>query len=193
MAETNRNPTLEGKIVELERRLRILESSPQLANSSITDEAGNVVVNLSAAGLVITTGSITVGGGPVRALDIDWAETDAANVSLTTSEQFFASTVLTVPSWATTAIVFGWTVFQMTNSSGGTQRQAYRTEIDGIPSSGAWNNDVANGLVGNVTDMTSREITSPGSTITVRAMARVTSGTNSANYIRTKALAFYLR
>lgn len=192
-------PEDQGRILaEIERRLRTLEGSSPLTSASIQDGALRVVD----AGLVEHvkigkqadgTYGINIDGGPVRALDIDQAQITVNNASLTTSEQFFAESVLTVPSWAVTAEVFGWLVFQMTNSSGGVQPMQFRTEIDGDPGFGAWTHDAPSGVIANTTDMTIRTLTGLGSTITVRAMCKVGTGVNVANIIRTRAVAFFFR
>lgn len=180
---------------EIERRLLELETGQRAPYTSILNDSGVVVTTLSKDGLDIVEGAITVGGGPVRALDIARNNDTVSNVPLTTSEQFFTSSVLTVPPWAVTAYVFGWLVFQMTNGTAGTQRMQFRTEIDGLPNAGAWNHDAPAGLVANTTDMAMRTLTGVnlGSTITVRAAISVQSGTNDTNIIRTRALAFFFR
>lgn len=159
------------------------------------DALGGSVFNLDEDGLTIPNGAITVGGGPVRALDIDYDEAMSINVSLTTTEASFAPATITVPTWAQQAVVFGWTVFQMSNGSGATQLMQMRCDIDGQPGTGVWSQTCDNGAVENTQDMNWRTLTggSLGATITVDSAASINTGTNSTNIIRTKALAYFFR
>lgn len=160
------------------------------------DPAGASVFDLDGTGLTIPNGAIEVGGGPVRAMDIDFATSEVTDTALTTTMTAVTTSTLTVPDWANTAVVFGWIVFQMSNSTAGVQRQRYRVTIDGWPSSGGWDSDVQPSGVMNVGDTQLHTLTRGvdlGATIPVSAVCGVATGTNNANIIRIRALAFFLR
>ncbi len=189
------NETLETRLREMERRLAKLETSPRAPFTSITNEAGDVVTTLSEAGLDIVEGAITVGGGPVRALDLVADSNTVLNSILTTTPVALAPAVVTVPTWAISAQVLAWTIFQLSNSSGASAQMLFRCEIEGLPGSGSWSNSVPNGEVGNTTDLYRRTLTgaSLGTMITARSVVWLGAGTNVANAVRTHVLAFFYR
>lgn len=203
--------TLARWMADIERRLRVAETAARAAHTSITDADGKEVVRMDRTGLAMLEPSglqrVKVGrqpdgsygawidGGPVRALDHASGTAVVVNASLTTAEQFFSTVTLAVPAWAVVARVEAALVFQLSNGSGALQRMEFRADINGQPGFGAWSHDVAAGFVANTTDLAFREITGPelGSTITVRAMCKVGSGTNAANGIRVRATALFFR
>lgn len=207
---TDRYPVpVSDPMARLEERLRLLEQlvaeqdRRNPLNNGVfhgtlrnVDAAGNTLVEISPTGIAITEGSIEVGGGTVRALDLVRGATAVSNASLTTSEQFFGSTVLDVPSWAVEAQVSVWVYFQMTNTSGAAQHMLFRPEVEGFPNTGAWSHGVPIGLDATTSALHTSTLTAGvnlGSTVTVRSMARVGTGTNASNAIHVKALAFFTR
>lgn len=70
--------------------------------------------------VVLDSGGLTIDGGQARALDVSTDSSGAVTgVALTTTETELASTTLTPPSWATSAIVIGLANVQGTDEGNG--------------------------------------------------------------------------
>lgn len=116
------------------------------------------------------------------------------NTPLTTTTTTPVTATIDVPDWANSAFILSWMKFQMSNSTGAVQGQKYRIDIDGLPGSGAWTNDVPAGGTQNVMEVVSMFLNSTlGSTINVGAAVSVHTGTNSANYILVGAVVYFFR
>jgi hypothetical protein len=115
------------------------------------------------------------------------------NVSLTTTATSHASMVASVPTWAGTALVWAESWVQMTNSSGGNVDLTIRCVLDGTPTSGLMSVTIPDGDTGQNVDYETRDISSPGSTLTVETFASITSGTNSSNIIAIRIFAMFFR
>jgi hypothetical protein len=115
------------------------------------------------------------------------------NVSLTTTMTSHVSLDISVPSWAGEARVWavGWG--QMTNTSGARQGLKLRCVVDGVPSTGATQQDIADNFIGQGSDYEQANVTSPGSTITCETFAATSTSTNSANNIFIRYFAMFFR
>lgn len=195
-------------MAEVERRLRILEATSPLTSASIQNGAlrvldASLVEQLrigklldDSYGLDIAEGAITVGGGPVRAIDLDFQEAQSLNVALTTTEGEHAVATITPPAWATTVVVQAFCLFQMSNGSGASQTMRYRATVNDLPGSGLWTHSVGNAEVANVVDYYQRTLvrgTDFTTTVEASGVMSVGTGTNNANIIRTKLTAYYMR
>jgi len=187
---------LQSYIRELERRIFKLETAPRAPYTSILNEAGEEVTRLSQDGLTIAEGGIWVGGGPVRAIDFAFTEGDSANVSLSTTAVEAAIAVLIPPSWATTVVLQVFSLVQMRNNTASPQAIAMRAMAHGVPPSGLWTDDVGPTEWGTQVDYYQRTLTRGvhfTTSVTASTAVGVTVGTNSQNYVRTKATAYFLR
>jgi hypothetical protein len=166
------------EIQDILRRLRNLERSPRLTNSSMADDAG--VERLRVGLLDDGSYGMTIDGGKVRALDVGIDNDTWLNQSLTTTPTVFASVTLAKPDWATGALVFGTLGLQVSNSSGGGQNAIGAIDIAG---SNLYQLEmtVANGTTNAVAVPGAWNFTGLVSDITVRGRASVNSGTNGAN------------
>ncbi len=166
---------------------------------TITVVSGGVEkVRLDSTGLTVADGSITVGGGPVRALSVGYVETSQTNATLSTNAAApteMAVATITPPAWATTVFVQAVVMFQVTNTSGAGQSMHFRAAIHAVPSSGTYTNTQATGAIDNVTDVYARTMVK-GTDFTADIYASgflACSAANAANLVRTKVTLFYLR
>lgn len=209
-AGTDRYPTdpgnpgqqLEERLRRIEQTLNALQGRNPLNNGVFSgtlrnvDADGDTIGSWGPDGLSLTEGAFSVGGGPVRAIDLAFYEQQSSNVALTTTLTEFSVVTVTPPDWATTVVVQAFCLFQMSNSSGATQSIVYRAMVNGEPSAGAWNHSVGDIEVANVADYYQRTLVRDvdfTTTVEASGAMAVGAGTNNANFIRTKATLFYLR
>lgn len=193
---------LEERLRAIEQELRAIQGTNPL-NSAVfqgtmrnVDALGDTIGSWGPDGMSLVEGAFTVGGGPVRALDIAFQEGQSLNVALTTTPQEGGIITVTPPDWATTVVAQAICLFQMTNSSGGVQGIQFRATVNGFPASGAYTHSVPDLSVGNVTDIYQSTLVR-GVNFTddfeVAGVMGTGAGTNNANIIRTKVTLYYLR
>jgi hypothetical protein len=193
---------LADRLSRIEKRLADLERGNRLPSASVgsggltirdagalrlLDTSGDVLVTLDtsgvdiAAGLVqLTQAGLSVDGGLVRAVHVDYGIDQFSNATITTTQATIVSREFTYPSWCQTAWVLGWGSIQLSNSTGGVVglEAAIRYLTDG----GSQYQDIQAGGIGSVTVPRVWSVdleTDP--TPTVALDARVSSGTSSAN------------
>lgn len=116
--------------------------------------------------------------------------TVGVNFPITTTPTAHVSVDIPVPSWASTALVTGWLVFDMHNPAAGVIGQQVRVTIEGEPTVGLAQNDVQPGGRQVLTYMNMRTLTKGvdlDDTITVAGVVAVHSGTNNTNGLRIRA------
>lgn len=161
-----------------------------MTGTAATDDANRRITELERIVHALATAPVA------RPIDIVTDEGFAQNVSLTTSEQLWATTTIAVPEWAVEAEVIAWGIFQMTDTSGVVRGMVFMVRVNDLET-GGWTHDCPANGIANTNDMDRRTLRKSdatlGSTITVKMMARVSSGTNVTNIIRTRAFVFFSR
>lgn len=117
-----------------------------------------------------------------------------ADRALTTTWTEFVTLDITIPTWVGLATFFATARLQATNSSGGVQGfQSFIAYNDDLSSGATAQADVQNGGTGEVIAISSRSISTPGSTVQVSIYARAASGTNNANFMQLEVTASGVR
>jgi len=193
---------LADRLSRIEKRLADLERGNRLPSASVgsggltirdagalrlLDTSGDVLVTLDtsgvdiAAGLVqLTQAGLSVDGGLVRAVHVDYGIDQFSNATITTTKATIVSREFTYPSWCQTAWVLGWGSIQLSNSTGGVV--GLEAAIGYLTNGGSQYQDIQAGGIGSVTVPCVWSVdldTDP--TPTVALDARVSSGTSTSN------------
>ena len=105
----------------------------------------------------------------------------ASNVSITTTETTQISETVDVPAWVDQVSVFLVGILQLTNTSGSNYDAIFATFADGVGGGGIQQNFPNNENTSMVDATVANLAGVAGSSITVEATSRLSSGTNSSN------------
>jgi hypothetical protein len=197
-------PSFAAEWEDMKRQIRALQTSSSLRSASIQDGRlrvldgdGAETVRLGkmedgSYGLNVTDGRLTVEGATVDAITSVRNSNSASNISLSTTHATLGCT-LAVPTWSNKCLVIATVDFQMTTPVGTPQQQSFRVDIDGSPGAGFFVNGIPANDTGYTSQISTREVTSPGAVVTVTGYFGLTLGTNSANICRVNALMMAMR